>query len=221
MIPLRDHSPPTKTPWVTWGLILANVLVFLYGYFWLTPQETENWILTYSFIPAEITRGQDWWAILTSMFMHGGLTHLLGNMLFLHIFGDNLEDALGHFKYLIYYLLSGVAGALLQTWMDPNVGVPNLGASGAIAGLLGGYLVLFPRHQIEVLWGGLGWGTSTVPAFTMLVYWIGFQILYGFGSLGLDGGGVAYFAHIGGFIFGATVALLVKPLIRRVGWNEG
>lgn len=175
----------------------------------------ESFVLTYSLIPAEIARGIDLYTLFTSMFLHGGIGHIFSNMIFLHVFGDNLEDRLGHLGYLMFYLVCGLGASLLQIAANPASDVPNLGASGAIAGLLGGYLVLFPRHKIDVL-VPLGYilRTVTVPASFMLIYWIAFQFLQGLGSLGIGGGGIAYFAHIGGFLTGALIVFLLRPFLK-------
>jgi len=213
MIPLRDHNKTERFPIITYLILGVNILVFM---FMLTMNEAalESFLYTFALIPHEIVSGKDMFTLITSMFLHGGFGHLLGNMLFLHVFGDNLEDKLGHVKYLLFYLVSGLGASLLQIMTDPGSTIPNLGASGAIAGLLGGYLLLFPRHQVDILLPIGGFlRTATVPAYTMLVYWIMFQFLQGVGSLGLPGsGGVAYFAHIGGFVSGALIIFVLKVL---------
>jgi len=215
MIPLKDHNPSGSFPLVSYFLIGINVLVFFFSLA-LPEIELEGFINDYALIPALIVQRRQLYSLLTSMFMHGGLGHLLSNMLFLNIFGDNLEDKLGHFKYLFFYLFCGLGASALQIFVQPFSQIPNLGASGAIAGVMGGYLVLFPRHKIDILFS-LGWGLrqTTVPAYFMLFYWFGAQLLTGFGSLTyLDEtmGGVAYFAHIGGFLTGwLLIRLLVRP----------
>jgi len=191
MIPLRDHNKSLTWPVVTYLLIGINLWVF-FQMWGMSPSGLEEFVETWSVRPASIMSGMGLVTLLTSMFLHGGIAHVLGNMLFLHIFGDNLEDRLGHIGYLIYYLVSGVAGSVAQIWADPSSTIPMLGASGAIAGLMGGYLVLFPRHRIDVL---IPWGfwfeELTLPAWTMLIYWIIFQVFGSLGSLGVDGGGIA------------------------------
>lgn len=203
MLPLRDHNPSGRFPFVTYFLIAINSAVFLYMFFLSTPL-LEKFIYSYALIPALLVQGKQLWGIFISMFLHGSWGHLLGNMLFLHIFGDNLEDALGHFKYFLFYLVSGLGAAFLQTLLNPTSQIPMLGASGAIAGIMGGYLVLFPNHKIDILYSfGFFIRTTSVPAYFMLVYWFIIQLFSGVGSLGfLENGGVAYFAHIGGFITG-------------------
>ncbi|RLD04636.1 MAG: rhomboid family intramembrane serine protease [Chloroflexota bacterium] len=211
MIPLRDHNPSGKVPVVTYTLIALNVLVFLYT-FLLPGDLLEEFISAFALTPAVVVQGYGLLTFLTSMFLHGSVGHILGNMLFLNIFGDNLEDRLGHFRYLLYYLACGLGASFLQILVNPHSQVPMLGASGAIAGLMGGYLVLFPQEEIDVLFS-FGWTLRqvTVPAYSMLFYWFLAQLLSGVGALGsFDSGGVAYFAHIGGFVTGAALILPFK-----------
>jgi len=208
MIPLRDHNPSGRTPYVTYGLIAVNVAVF--AYMLIIGDQADAFVGRFAFVPAEIVSGKNLETLVTAMFLHGGFLHIIGNMLFLNIFGDNLEDRFGHLRFLGFYLLAGLAGSALQIAIDPGSTIPNLGASGAIAGVMGGYLVLFPRERIDVLWSFGFIGVSTVPASAMLVYWILFQFISGFGSLGVEGGGVAYFAHIGGFLFGLATTKLIR-----------
>ena len=213
MIPIRDHNPSRTTPVITYLLLFINVAVFALM-FTLTPESVEEFMFRYALIPSEIVNGQDLYTLLTSMFLHGSIGHIIGNMLFLHIFGDNLEDTLGHIKYLLFYVLSGLVASMLQIVVDPSSNIPNLGASGAIAGLMGGYLILFPSHRIDVLVPFAGFlNRTTVPAFTMLFYWIIFQFFSGFGQLAAPGtGGVAYFAHIGGFVAGVVLVKILGSL---------
>lgn len=216
MIPIRDHNKPHTFPFVNYLLITINVLVF--GYMITLPENLlEQFVLAYALIPAEIVSGANLHTLFTSMFLHGGFAHIIGNMLFMNVFGDNLEDALGHFKYLIFYLISGLGASALQIIIDPGGTIPNLGASGAIAGLMGGYLILFPKHKVDILLPVFGFfSSSTVPAYTMLIYWFIFQTFSGIGSLGIvDQGGVAYFAHIGGFLAGVVLILPFRGLIMR------
>lgn len=216
MIPIRDHNPSGRLPVVTYALIAINVVVFLFT-FMMAETEFLSFINTFALIPAEIVKGNNLTTLFTSMFMHASIGHIFGNMIFLHIFGDNLEDSLGHGKFLLYYLVCGLGASALQIFVGPFSTIPNLGASGAIAGTMGGYLLLFPRHRVEVLFTlGLIFRRAMVPAYTMLVYWFAAQLLTGVGSLAyLDQstGGVAYFAHIGGFLTGF---LLLFPLKRRL-----
>lgn len=206
MIPIRDHNKTSSPAVVTYLLLGINTLVFFY-LLMLPEAAMKEFIYQYSVIPQEIVRGQNFTTLLTAMFLHGSLGHLMSNMLFLHIFGDNLEDVLGHIPYLLFYLASGLGASLLQIVFTPNVSIPNLGASGAIAGLMGGYLSLYPRQKIDVLFAfGYLFRTATVPAYTMVFYWILAQFLGGLGQLAVAGaGGVAYLAHIGGFFTGLGI----------------
>ncbi|MBI2984140.1 MAG: rhomboid family intramembrane serine protease [Candidatus Kerfeldbacteria bacterium] len=217
MIPIRDHNPSGRRPFVTYGLLATNIVVFVYM-MTLGAAGLEGFINSQALIPADIVRGLNLQTLITSMFLHGSMGHIVGNMIFLHIFGDNLEDRFGHLRFMLFYLLAGLAGSALQIVIDPSSTIPNLGASGAIAGVMGGYLVLYPRHRIDVLWGF--YGVSSVPASFMLGYWILFQFFGGFGSLGLAGGGVAYFAHIGGFALGYLLTRLAvsrqQPTVKQI-----
>jgi membrane associated rhomboid family serine protease len=218
MIPLKDHNPSGKTPFVTYFLIGINILVFL---FMFPMGETELTLFfdRFALIPSLVTSGEGLYTFLTSMFLHGGLAHLLGNLLFLNIFGDNLEDFFGHLGFLVLYIFCGLVASLLQILASPSSSIPMVGASGAIAGVMGGYLVLFPRHQIDILFSfGLTLRRATVPAYTMLFYWFIFQLFSGVGSLAYvsqDIGGVAYLAHVGGFVSGWLGTKTAQKLLRR------
>lgn len=205
MIPIRDHNPSGKFSFITYLLIGLNVLVLIWMLL-ISEAHLDGFLSLYALVPIEIVRGNNLTTLVTSIFLHGGIMHLAGNMLFLYIFGDNLEDYFGHFKFLLFYLLSGLAASGAQILVNPLSTIPMVGASGAIAGVMGGYLALFPRHRIDVLFSfGFFLRQATVPAFTMLFYWFVFQLLSGTGGLVLideAAGGVAYFAHIGGFAFG-------------------
>lgn len=212
MIPISDSRRTGSFPFITYSIITVNIIVFIFMYS-MSQSGLSNFIQQYALIPAEVFKGNSLNTLLTSMFLHGGLGHIFGNMVFLNVFGDNLEDEFGHFKYLLFYLITGVFASFLQIFVNFNSTIPNLGASGAIAGLLGGYLVLFPRNKVDVIIPiGYYIRRAIVPAKLMLLYWIGFQFLQGIGTLGIDGGGVAYFAHIGGFISGVLITLVYKLL---------
>lgn len=233
MIPLRDENPTKITPYVTWGLIALNVLIYFLqatGGMYETERALAGWMAGWTMVPAEITRGIDspingptlnphWLTIFTSMFLHGGLLHLGSNMLYLFIFGNNIEDALGHFKYFVFYLLSGTAAAALQIFWSPGSEIPMLGASGAIAGVLGGYLVLYPRAQVKTLIFLFIFITVIhIPAYILLGLWIVGQFFsqYTHSMAEMTGGaqgGVAYLAHIGGFLAGMALIKLMgaKP----------
>ena len=216
MFPIRDHNPSSRTPFVTYALIAANVLVLLYQWTISGSDPTiSEFISRWALIPAAVTGGAQYRGLFTSMFLHAGLIHLGGNMLFLWIFGDNLEDQMGHFAYLVFYLACGLAAAFAQVAVDPASPVPTVGASGAIAGVMGGYLLMFPRAKVDILVIiVIFFRVFSVPAVLLLGLWFGLQI---FGELGNRGatGGVAYFAHIGGFLAG--LAFTVPLWLRRGG----
>jgi membrane associated rhomboid family serine protease len=241
LFPLGDDNRDRHiTPVINYFLIILNIFVFVY---WQQFGNDINFTFAYSTVPAEILSGKDivttakivedpvtgntvtlpglrptpipvYLTLLTSMFMHGGIAHIAGNMLFLWIFGDNLENAMGHRKYLFFYLLCGVLAGLshvfVAAYLNQSTMVPSLGASGAISGVLGGYLLLFPRRGVHV-WVLLG--TMTLPAFIVVGLWFVFQLINGMGMLGgEEAGGIAYGAHIGGFIAGL---ILVKLFVQK------
>ena len=217
MFPLRDHNPSERTPFITWALIAINVVVFLSYFPGIGGQEhlLMAFYMDWALVPAEASQGQELHTILTSMFLHGGWMHIIGNMLFLYIFGDNLEDQLGHLGYLLFYLAGGVAAAFAQMAADPGSTVPMVGASGAIAGVMGGYLMLFPRARVDLaLIIFVIIKVITVPAWLMLGLWFGLQLANG-AVMDAAGGGVAYWAHAGGFIAG--VLLILPAWLRRGG----
>jgi membrane associated rhomboid family serine protease len=210
MIPLRDILPSRSTPIVTIGIIVANILVFLYEMS-LDSFTLNEFIYTHAIVPERLQYAD----IITSMFLHGGWMHLIGNMWFLWIYGDNVEDVLGHGKYLLYYLLCGAAAGVLQIVVNPDSRIPLLGASGAIAGVMGGYMIKFPHARILTLLPIFFIITfQEIPAYLILVYWFVIQFFSGVGSIASahQGGGVAWFAHIGGFLAGM---ILIKTLGTR------
>jgi len=208
MFPIGDDNSQRRTvPVVTWALVAINVIVFL-----LELAGGEGFILQWSFNPARFIQDPigNMVTLLTSMFMHAGWLHLAGNMLYLLIFGDNVEDLFGHFKFLIFYLLCGFVAMTAQFVAAPFVNLPNLGASGAIAGVLGAYLVLFPQRRVRVL---LSFFVVRMPAVIVIGAWIVIQVISGFGtlhSLGGAAGGVAYMAHIGGFLAGLVLSFFFR-----------
>jgi membrane associated rhomboid family serine protease len=221
MIPLYDTIRSRKVPLVNWLLIAVNVLVF-----WQESKMPEgvlrSFVLTWGLIPANLIANPygTWMTIFTSMFMHGGWFHLLSNMWVLFIFGDNVEARLGSVKYFIFYLLSGLAAAALQAYILPTSQIPVVGASGAIAGVLGAYLILFPRSRVASLVPILFIFTLVeVPAYLYLAFWFISQIFSGLMALqGSDASGVAWWAHIGGFCFGMVAAFLFlqsRKMVRR------
>lgn len=215
MFPIRDHNPSGRTPYVTYGLIAANVLAFLlYLSAMNDPAALNRLYMTWGAVPAQISQGHHLIALATSMFLHGGLMHLAGNMLFLFIFGDNLEDEMGHVPYFLFYMIAGVGAAALQVLSAPGSTVPIVGASGAIAGVMGGYLLLYPKARIDILIILLiFFRVIPIPAWIMMGVWLGFQFIGGLGS-DPDAGGVAYWAHAGGFAIGFVLTI---PTWLRVG----
>jgi len=219
MLPLRDVNPTRHFPLMTVILIAINVLVFIYELI-LGPQ-LEGFVQSWAIIPYEITHGVDlppasiqpvYLTLITAMFLHGGFVHIAGNMLFLWIFGNNIEDAMGSLRFLVFYLLRGLAAAFAQIAVGPNSDVPNIGASGAIAGVLGAYLLLFPRAEVQTL-VFLGFFVRLVrlPALLFLGLWFVLQLFSGVAGLGMEAtGGVAWFAHIGGFIAGIVLINLFR-----------
>ncbi len=211
MFPLRDTQPSYSRPIVTIVLIVINILVFLFE-FSLDDYTRNAFIAVYGLTPEHF----QFVNIFTSMFLHGGWFHVLGNMWFLWIFGDNIEDILGHGKYLLFYLACGVVAALSQVAINFDSRVPMVGASGAIAGVMGAYMIKFPHARIESILFVLFFITRfDVPAWLMLIYWFGTQLFSGVGSIGYtqaSQGGTAFFAHIGGFIAGM---ILIKTLGAR------
>jgi membrane associated rhomboid family serine protease len=208
MIPIGDDDSARRTtPVVTYALIAINVLFFL-----VELSAGDAFIERWSVVPRRLLANPaaDFITIFTAMFMHAGWMHLLGNMLYLWIFGDNVEDRLGHTKYLIFYLLCGIAATFAQVLVDPRSNVPNLGASGAIAGVLGAYLLMFPRGSVRVM---MGRGIIPMPALIVIGFWAVLQFLSGFGAIATTeqsgGGGVAYMAHVGGFVAGLILAVLM------------
>jgi membrane associated rhomboid family serine protease len=216
MIPLRDTIRSNSTPVVTILIILTNVMVFLYMLS-LEPYTQNHFINQYALTPGRFR----FTAVITSMFLHGGWMHLIGNMWFLWVYGDNVEDVLGHGKYLVFYLACGVAASLAQYAVSPDSRVPTLGASGAIAGVMGAYLIKFPHSRIKTLIPIIFFFTIVeIPAALILAYWFILQFFSGLGSVGysqVSQGGVAWFAHIGGFIAGMILisTMSTKESYRR------
>jgi rhomboid family protein len=213
MFPLRDRLPSRTTPYVTWLLMAANVLAFLYERA-MVEAVGDRFVVAWGLVPARFAHDPAGEAVtvVTSMFLHGGWLHLGGNMLFLWIFGDNVEDRLGHGRYSLFYLLSGAAAAAAQFFIDPTSPVPMVGASGAIAGVLGGYVLLYPRARVLVALPIFVFVQFfELPAWVVIGEWFVLQLFNGAFSLapGASGGGVAFFAHIGGFIAGVA---LIKPM---------
>ncbi|MBP0483593.1 rhomboid family intramembrane serine protease [Sagittula salina] len=215
MFPIRDHNPSGRTPFVTYALIAINVGVFLYTLdSAMNDRALDALYAQYALVPRFLTEGFGYGGLVTSMFLHGGLLHLAGNMLYLYIFGDNLEDAMGHLRFGLFYLAAGVLAGLVHYASAPLSMVPTVGASGAVAGVMGGYLLLFPRARVDILVILIVFfKVIPVPAWLTLALWLGLQVWGGIGA-SPDEGGIAYWAHIGGFVAGMALAL---PTFRRLG----
>lgn len=224
MLPIGDeNAKDAGIAFVTMALIAVNVLVFLFQASLPSEAALQTFVTAWGVVPREYTTGQDlppligppfWVTLVTSMFLHGGWGHLGGNMLFLWVFGDNIEHRVGHVRFVVFYLACGLVAGLAHILFNSDSMIPTVGASGAISGILGGYLLLFPRNRVYVLTYG---GVATVPAVLMLGLWIVMQFVSQVGELGAtaDSGGVAYLAHIGGFIAGLALAPLMAAGRRR------
>jgi membrane associated rhomboid family serine protease len=231
MFPIKDDNPTLRTPVVTYGLIALNVAIWIVVQGMGTEPRLVESVCRLGLIPGEflqtipagtevsagpgvacVTGSQHtWWTLVSSMFLHGGWLHLIGNMWFLHIFGNNVEDSMGRGRFLVFYLLCGIVAGLSQALLSPNSAVPMVGASGAIGGVMGAYIVLYPRVQIQMLIFLFVFVTRiVVPAYWMLGYWFFIQLVSGYGSIGADRGGVAFWAHVGGFAAGALLVLVFR-----------
>jgi len=246
VFPYKDENPAELTPVVTLGIIAVNVVAWLFVQGAGSDEALARSVCQLGLIPAEVLRSASagtsvplgpelrcvltadphWWTVLTSMFMHGGWFHLLGNMWFLWVFGNNIEDSMGHARFVVFYLLCGVAAAAAQVLAGPNSVVPMVGASGAISGVMGAYILLYPRVRVHTL-VTLGFFVTTValPAYVMLGYWFLLQLLMGaVGSVSRVEGGVAVWAHVGGFVVGMLAIHLFanrEYLDRRRGAGGG
>lgn len=224
MIPLRDENPAPKIGYITYGLIGLNIAIFIYEIS-LSPSELEAFIRSYAVIPAQLTQSfqgaelttpiPPWLTLFTSQFLHGGILHILGNMLYLRVFGNNIEYKMGSFWFLLFYLSCGALAGLSQWYFSTDSEIPLLGASGAIAGVMGAYVLRFPTADILTLIPiFIIWTTIRIPAFVFLGFWFAQQALYSYltlnaeASIGTEGGGVAYWAHAGGFVVGALLGPL-------------
>ena len=223
VIPIRDTVPSRTAPVVTVALLVLNVIVFMHEVA-LGPY-LERFVFAYGLVPRRLISWPGdpldparFLPLVTSMFWHGGWLHLIGNMLYLWIFGDNVEDKLGHVRFLFFYLLAGIVAALTQVALNPSSPLPTVGASGAIAGVLGAYLISFPRSRVLTLIPIVifPWFVE-IPAVVYLAFWFLLQVLEGVGQLGVpqEGGGVAVWAHIGGFIAGVVLVNIMRPARRR------
>ncbi|MBN1562084.1 rhomboid family intramembrane serine protease [candidate division KSB1 bacterium] len=217
MIPIRDDNPRRLFPTLTITIIAINVAVFIYQWR-LSPDDSMAFLYHFGAVPGKIVQGRQLYAIFSSMFLHGGLMHIAGNMLYLWIFGDNIEGICGHGRFILFYLVCGVIAFSSHFIFDPASDIPMVGASGAISGILGAYLVRFPRARVHIivplfpvvwLWRRLEW-----PAFVVLGLWFLLQILNAF--ISSTGGGVAWFAHVGGFVGGVVLIKLFEKKRYRV-----
>lgn len=246
MFPIRDDNPQILTPYATYLIIALNVVVWVFVQGLGGAMPLAQSICSFGLVPAHLSQtlppdasvplggglacvlggGSAWYTVVTSMFMHGGWMHIIGNMWFLWIFGNNVEDAMGTPRFLIFYLLCGLAAAAVQVVSDPGSAIPMVGASGAIGGVMGAYIVLYPRvHVHMLLFLGFFITTFAVPAVFMLAYWLLIQLVSGLLSMGGQGGGVAFWAHVGGFAAGmALIWLFRNPrLLARHpyhGWRQ-
>lgn len=213
MIPIRDEIKTRRVPYINYILIAINVVIFIYEF--ISGPRLEAIISEFALVPAQISAGLDvgdMRSILTSMFLHASWMHLLGNMLYLWIFGDNVEDRLGHLRYLLFYLAGGFVAAFAHWAINPASSIPTVGASGAIAAVLGAYLVMYPRARVYTFIPiGFFVRLRLLPASVVLLLWFILQLFSGVLTIGAgDMGGTAFWAHIGGFVFGVLVGLLVK-----------
>lgn len=246
MFPLRDENPHFLTPYATWGLIAINILAWVFVQGLGTEPALGRSICELGLIPGSVlgtlpgatsfpvapgllcvvTPDAGWHTLLTSMFLHGGWLHIIGNMWFLWVFGNNVEDSMGHGRFVVFYLLCGLAAAALQMLVNTRSSVPMVGASGAIGGVMGAYVLLYPRVHVQLLiFLGIFVTVIAVPAVFMLGYWLVLQLLGGFSTIGADEGGVAFWAHVGGFAAGALLVGLFKneTLLKRhpyYGWQR-
>lgn len=231
MLPIHDDNPTGRTPTITYALIAANVLVFLYQ-LTLNDAALTRFFMTFAVVPKELFQDfallqggrpvglVDMVPLLTSMFLHGGFMHLAGNMLFLYIFGDNVEDRLGPAAYLGFYVFAGVLASLAHAWSGPGSMLPSLGASGAIGGVLGAYIIMHPQARITTLvFLGVMISTIRIPAFVFLGIWFAMQSLQGLAALGAPStaaeGGTAWWAHIGGFLAGLALGVVARAIPAR------
>ena len=212
-----DQVEGGDKPIFTYLFLGLNVLAFLYMLFFSSAQDLESFYLTYGAIPAEIRSGTDWWTLFSSIFVHGGVMHLVGNMIFLWVFADNIEATIGSVRFVLFYLLGGILAGIAHVLFNQASMVPAVGASGAISAVLGAYMVMFPKSRIRVFIIFL-FSSAYIPAFLFLGIWILQQTVSGVGSLGtvnLASGGVAWWAHIGGFVFGFVAGFYFRRILQH------
>jgi membrane associated rhomboid family serine protease len=231
LIPISDEPRARRFPYVNIALILACIIVFIYE-LTLSERETNSFFFDYGVVPAELSdlaEGRlslpELATVITSAFVHGGILHLVGNMVYLWVFGDNVEDVLGHFFYLLFYFVAAIGAVALQVAVDPDALIPMVGASGAISGVMGGYFVLYPTARVDIL---VFFFIFPVPAVFLIGFWFALQLMAGFATIGTAEGaseGVAVWAHVGGFITGLVIILALRPFLhvrptrrRTPGW---
>ena len=222
MFPIRDHNPSLRFPYITYGLIFINTFIFIsYWPILGDPSKINPLFQNWALIPASINEGRAQLGLLTSIFFHGSFMHLFGNMLFLHIYGDNLEDKMGHFWFLIFYLCAGIFANFAQFAADPYSSVPVIGASGAVAAVMGGYLLLFPKARIDFLFIFIIiFKIIPIRAWIVLGFWFVLQLYNGL-AVPASVSSIAYWAHIGGFIFGVIATFRTwKTLGGKKFWSE-
>jgi len=238
IFPIRDENPQIQVPYVTYAIIALNVIAWLALQGVGVEPALSQSVCSFGLIPADLTgaefssnrlmceidRRPDWHTLVSAMFMHGSWMHLIGTMWFLWIFGNNVEDAMGSFRFAVFYILSGLAASGAQIAADAGSIIPMVGASGAIGGVMGAYIILYPRVHVHMFVMVI-FRSFAVPAFLMLGYWVVVQIMGGYSSLGTTGGGVAFWAHLGGFIAGAVLIFVFKneTLLAQHqyrGWNQ-
>lgn len=236
IFPIRDENPQINVPYVTYCFIALNILAWLGLQGMGAEPGLSQSVCQYGLIPADLTSQEfvnvrpvcamdgnpDWYTLISSVFMHGSWMHLIGNMWFLWIFGNNVEDAMGSARFAVFYLVTGMAAAVAQIVADTGSVIPMVGASGAIGGVMGAYIVLYPKVHVHMFFL---FRTFAIPAFLMLGYWIVTQLLGGFSTIGAVGGGVAFWAHVGGFLAGMALIFVFKDerLLERHpyrGWNQ-
>jgi membrane associated rhomboid family serine protease len=227
LIPLRDENPTVLWPLVTVTFIAANFAVFVYEIS-LDPRVLHRFIEQMGMVPGSITQGSvsgsdRYYTVISSMFLHGSWMHVIGNMLYLWIFGNNIEDSMGHLRFVFFYLLAGLAAAFAHLWFNPTSTVPTIGASGAVSGVLGAYLLLFPHARVKTLVTlGFLWSIVYLPAWVLLLFWIGLQFLSQvLEPMDPTAGGVAYAAHIGGFVAGLALIPIFRKYRRRAHFRYG
>ncbi|MBL0332365.1 MAG: rhomboid family intramembrane serine protease [Chlorobi bacterium] len=218
MIPIKDDNVVGGLPFVNYSFIVINLLVFALLQFPLMgdSQKSNDFIMNFGAVPSIIEQNQKFFTIITSMFLHGGIMHLLGNMVFLWRFGDNIEKVMGSFFYFLFYMIGGIVALFAHLMTNHGSNLPCVGASGAISAVLGAYIIMFPKNRVKVLWIGYGFGMSDVSALYFLGIWGAMQFVNGLGALGGIASGVAFWAHIGGFVAGVVGGYFLRNKAARM-----